>query len=186
MPSVLPFQILCAAGMLRLLNTYASTATQAKGMIWSEVRRQVVATVLLATAVAILCRWGIAGAAAGVLLATGVTTVLMQQLVRGLTGLRWRDLLTPQVPAVVCSLGLALVMTLTRLDIKTYAKPSSDTVLSVVGSVGAIYYVAFILFSGFGELRELVCETLGDFSPVAARRVRAFMSRKALPAAAGR
>jgi O-antigen/teichoic acid export membrane protein len=186
MPSVLPFQVLCAAGMPRLLNTYASTATQAKGMIWSEVRRQVLVTVLLAAAVAIMCRWGIAGAATGVFLATAVTTVLMQQLVRRLTGLLWRDLMTPQVPAVVCSLGLALVMALARFVLGTYADPSSVTTLAVVVCVAAIYYVAFLLFSGFGEVRELVCETLDDFSPPAARRVRALTARKALPAATGR
>ena len=36
-PATLPFQVLCVVAMLRLLNAYASTASQAMGRIWSEV-----------------------------------------------------------------------------------------------------------------------------------------------------
>ncbi len=39
-PATVPFQVLCAVAMLRILNAYASTATQAMGRIWSEVGRQ--------------------------------------------------------------------------------------------------------------------------------------------------
>lgn len=173
LPTVLPFRILCAGGMLRLLNTYASTATQAKGLIWSEVGRLTVSTVILAAGVAILCRWGVGGAAAGVLAATVVTTVLMQHLTRRLTGLRWRDLVGPQVPAVVCSIGLTLVLTLTRFLLHGWwASPPPVLTLLVSTGVAAVYYLAFVLFSGFGEVRGVVFEALDDLAPFMARRIR--------------
>jgi PST family polysaccharide transporter len=173
MSTVLPFRILCAAGMFRLLNTYASSATQAKGMIWSEVGRLTISTALLAASVAALCRWGVGGAAAGVLAATVVTTVLMQHLTRRLTGLRWRDLVGPQVPAVVCSIGLTLVIGLTRFVLQGWwASPPPVITLLVSTGVAAPYYLAFVLFSGFDEVREAVVETLDDLAPFMARKIR--------------
>jgi PST family polysaccharide transporter len=172
--AVLPFQILSVAGMLRLLNAYTSSATQAKGMIWAEVARQAFVTILLAGSVAFFCRWGVPGAAAGVLLATTTTTVLMQRLTRRLTGFHWRDLLVPQVPAVVCSAGLLLTLGLSKLALLRYAgdvAPSGILVLGIL--LSGLYYLAFLLFSGFADVRSLVCETLDDVSPLAARRVRA-------------
>ena len=67
-PAALPLQILCVAAMLRQVSFYASSATQAQGYIWSEVKRQALAVVLAVVGVAWLSRWGIAGAAVGVLL----------------------------------------------------------------------------------------------------------------------
>jgi len=180
MPTVLPFRILCGAGMLRLLNTYASTATQAKGMIWSEVGRLAISTTLLAASVAALCRWGVGGAAAGVLGATVVTTVLMQHLTRRLAELRWRDLVGPQVPGVVCSMGLAMVVSLTRLLLERWwASPLPVTTLLVSTAAAATYYVAFVLFSGFAEVREVVLETLDDLAPFMARKIRGVTVRAA-------
>lgn len=181
MPTVLPFRILCVAGMLRLLNTYASTASQAKGMIWSEVGRQTFSTAFLAVCVAVLSRWGVGGAAAGVLIATVVTTILIQRLTRRLTNLRWGDLIGPQVPAVVCSFGLVVALGLTKLLLQTWGPPLPVISLIVLASVAAVCYLAFILFSGFDEVREIVVETLGDLSPVLTRRTRGVPAAKVLP-----
>jgi PST family polysaccharide transporter len=171
--AVLPFQILCVVGMLRLLNTYASSATQAKGMIWAEVGRQGLVTILLAASVAFFCRWGVPGAAAGVLLATATTTVLMQRLTRRLTGFHWRDLLVPQVPAVVCSIGLVLTVGLGKTALRTYDPSAAAWMVLLLGiPLTALYYVSFLLFSGFSEVRTLVVETLEDLAPRVARRVR--------------
>ena len=42
LPAVAPFQILCVAGMPKILNAFASTAAQAMDRVWSEVWRQMV------------------------------------------------------------------------------------------------------------------------------------------------
>jgi hypothetical protein len=171
--------------MLKLLNTYASTATQAKGVIWSEVGRQVISTVVLVFCVGILARWGITGAAAGVVLATMGMTILMHDLVQRQTGLSWRDLVAPQVPALVCSVGLALVMVLATYVLTRYGNSPApwQTLLTAV-SAGAVYYFAFLLFSGFREVQQLVWETLDELAPFAARRLR-ILTRKNIPAAIG-
>jgi PST family polysaccharide transporter len=178
-PSVLPFQILCAAGMMRLLTTYTGTATQAKGMIWSEVRQHAVSLVLLAAGVAVLSRWGIAGAAAGVLFATLVKTLLMLRLAKRLAVLQWRDVLMPQVPALACSAGLAVVLTVTRLLVHRLAGTLPVWMSLTIGAmVAALYYITFLLFSGFRDVRNLVCQTVDDLAPFAARPIRALTSAK--------
>jgi hypothetical protein len=172
--------------MLKLLNTYASSATQAKGMIWAEVGRQALVTALLAASVAIFCRWGVAGAAGGVLLTTTLTTVLMQRLTRRLTRFRWRDLLEPQVPAAVCSIGLVVTVGLSKLALQTYGGNIAPWLVMVLGFlISVIYYLAFLLFSGFGEVHSLVCETLDDIAPPVGRRVRALTADKSLRPAVG-
>jgi PST family polysaccharide transporter len=183
-PSVLPFQILCAAGMLKLLTTYTVTATQAKGMIWSEVRQQAMSLVLLAVGVAVLSRWGgVAGAALGVLFATLVRTVLMLRLAKRLAVLRWRDVLMPQLPAVACSAGMAVVLAVTRVAFSELAGSAPVWMSLAVGAVvAALFYIAFLLFSGFRDVRNLVCQTVDDLAPFAARPIRALTSGRGVAA----
>ncbi len=183
MPTVLPFRILCVAGMLRLLNTYASTASQAKGMIWSQVGLQVISTVVLAVSVGILSRWGVGGAAVGVGVATIVSTILMQRLIRRITDLRWRDLIGPQVPALICSIGLVLVVGLTRYVLQSWWQTLAPPInLAVSSGVAVAYYFVFLFFSGFNEVRAVVVETLGDVAPFLARRSTGLPAAKVLPA----
>jgi PST family polysaccharide transporter len=185
--AVAPFQILCVAAMLRMLNMYASTATQAKGQIWSEVRRQAVFVVVLVTAVYALSRWGIAGAAAGVLVATVVMTVLLQSLVRRLAGLLWRDIIGPQIPAVVCAAGLFVVVILvnaaTQATIGTLPAVAS---LAISIAASALFYLVFLLVSPFDAVRAVVLETAQDLAPpVVAKRLTWLAPAKELPAMAG-
>ena len=168
-----PLRILCIAGGLNLLTSYASTATQAKGHIWAEVKRQALFTVVLVCCVTVFSRWGITGAACGVLLATAIKTAMMQGLVRGLAGLRWSDMLVPQIPAVTCSAGLALVLLATVTALHEL-NPGGAAVgrMAIATLVGATYYAAFLLFCGFSEVRALVRETAVDLAPALAQRLR--------------
>ena len=172
LPAVVPFQILCAAAYLRLLNTYASTATQAKGKIWSEVKRQGLFTVVLVVAVSLFSRWGITGAAFGVLTATVMMTVMLQILVRRLTKLSWWDLLSPQVPGVVCSVGLAAVLWGALAAVRLLA-PGAPAIalLGAAMAAGGLYYLAFLMLSPFPEVRALVRETTVDLAPGVAKRL---------------
>ncbi len=166
--SVLPFQIPCGAGMFKLLKMYASSATQAKGMIWSEVWRQAFFVIVLVLAVVLLSQWGIAGAAAGVLVATAVMTVLLQRLVKRLAELTWRDMLAPQAPAVVCSLGLVTVLLATRGAVGgALGDTGAWVLLPMCLMIGALYYLGFILFSPFHAVRDVVLETINDLAPPA-------------------
>src|SRR6185436_19747876 len=64
--SVPAFQLLCITGMLKLLNTYASSAIQATGNVWSEVWRQVLLLAMMTAGIIAFRAWGPTGAAGGV------------------------------------------------------------------------------------------------------------------------
>jgi PST family polysaccharide transporter len=174
LPAVVPFQILSVAAYFRLLNTYASSATQAKGQIWVEVKRQAFFTGILAVAVIVFSRWGISGAAAGVLLATVSMTLVFQVMVRRLANLTWEDMLRPQLPGIVCSLGLAGVLLMTAyISHQMVIDMNAVALLAIYVMVAVIYCGAFFLLSPFGEIRGLIYEAVTDFAPpAAARRLR--------------
>ena len=169
LPAVVPFQLLCVAAFFRLLNTYASSATQAKGQIWVEVKRQAFFTVVLIVTVTAMSRWGISGAAGGVLLATLSMTVVFQVMVRRLTNLTWDDMLRPQAPGVVCSVGLAVLLVITTSTAGRIASHlNALTLLTISSAVAVVYCAAFFLLSPFADLRGLIYEAVTDFAPKAA------------------
>ena len=170
--ATVPFQILCAANVFKLLNTYASSATQAKGQIWLEVRRQALFVVVLVTAVAFMSRWGITGAAIGVMGATVTMTVMLQTLVKRLTGLSWRDMLEPQAPSATCAIGMVGVLAAT-LFITRAISPTATPLVQVAAcmAVAGVYFLTFLLFVPFAEMRALVHETAVDMAPGVARKL---------------
>ncbi len=171
--AVLPFQVLCAGGMLKLLNNYGSQANEAVGAIWRQASRQAVGTVLVVIGAAVgSFHWGIFGAALGVTIAMGILTVSMQELVRRATGSSWRALLVPQVPAVTCTaLIVGVLWATTRLLDRMAPHAAAWQQLAVLVGVGAVAYGAFLLFSPFASLRELVHETVEELFPASAGRV---------------
>jgi hypothetical protein len=58
-------------------------------------------------------------------------------------------------------------------------------VLLLASALTGVYYLSFLLFSGFGEVRNLVCETLDDLAPAVARHVRALTTSKGLAPVVG-
>jgi PST family polysaccharide transporter len=160
--AVIPFQILCGAGLMKLLIAYASAATQSKGRIWGEVWRQI----LVVAGVAAGSRWGLNGAAGGVLLATLVMAVLMHAFLVRVASLAWLDVITPQFPALVCSgvLVAALLMASTLHDHLVGAS-SSLSLLLLRAVTGLLTYTLFVLFCGFPEVRTLVDDTLNELAP---------------------
>ena len=165
--AVVPFQVLCAAGMLRLLNQYVSAATQAIGWVWAEVWRQVIHTALIVGGIALLSRsWGLNGAAAGLLMATAVMTVLMHAMLIRATGLSWGRLSRAVLAASVCSVGLAGTLIFARMLVRAYViEPTSWLLLLCESGAGFAFYAAFVLFAPFAEVRRLVDETITDFLP---------------------
>ena len=185
--SVLPFQILCVSAMFKLLNMYASSATQAKGQVWSEVKRQIGHVLLLVVCIVAFSRWGIAGAALGVLTSTAVMTILLQALVRRLAHFRWSDMLGPQVPAIVCAVGLVTLLILSRVGLRlVFDQIPAWALLLVSMVIGASYYLAFVLFAPYAEVRGVVRETAQDLAPSLVKRLTWLTPRPELQAMSGR
>lgn len=169
--AVFPFQLLCAGGMLKLLNAYASQANEAAGNIWRQTRRQAYGTVLVVVGAAVGSRWGLPGAAVGVLVAIAALTIAMQDLVREATGLTWRGLLTPQIPALTCAALLVGVLLATGVLLRIVApSPAPWQQVLVQGTAGALFYAAFMLASPFAAVHDVVSETLNDLLPAGAAR----------------
>ena len=173
LPSVLPFQILCGAFMLKLTNTYAGSAAQARGWIWSQVWRHAVNVVCLAFGVYLLSPWGIVGAAIAVLASTVLLWVMMQHLLRAATHFGWRDILEPQIPALLCGAGIFIVAVSAGLLVaRNFQGAAQWTILVVQVVACGVFYLAFLRFSGFKEVSMLVGETLEHISPKLARVAR--------------
>jgi O-antigen/teichoic acid export membrane protein len=165
-PSVLPLQILAVGGALKLLNAYISSATQAKGMIWAEVWRQVLYATAIVVGIVLFSRWGVVGAAAAVVGAAGMMAVLMQAMMRRTASLTWSQLLRPQLPGMVASVCLVPVVLGVTWAMRATSAAIADWQLLLGQIVAAgLFYIAFVLFGRFGGVNEIVDETLADLAP---------------------
>jgi PST family polysaccharide transporter len=165
-PSALPFEILCIAGGLKVLNGYAESVVEAAGLVWSEVWRQVIYVVLIVAGVAVLSPWGTPGAAAAVLIATVVMTLLMHHLLITRTRLTVGDIMRPQVPGLLCTGGLAAAVWSARAVIDYGAPGTSSLVrLVVLGLVGGCFYVTYVLLTPSSSVRELREDVLHEVWP---------------------
>jgi len=167
-PAADPFRVLCLVGYFKVLITYASSASQAAGRVWSEVWRQVLSVVLIVVFLVLLRRFGAVGAAFGVLIAVSTLAVLMHVLLTSLTHIRWRDILAPQRPAIVCTVLVAgsvfaLEVVLRRLVGDLGAWPLFIAQAALAGCV----YSAFILLTPDAHVRALVTEVAEDLMPKA-------------------
>lgn len=170
--AIVPFQILCVAGTLKVMNEYAGSAVQAFGRIWSQVSRQVIYVALVVLCVAVLSRWGLPGAAAGVFIATCVMYVLMQALLVGMTSLSARDTSGPQLPGVLCGILVAAVVVLARWGLIEYTPWLPQWLrLLAQAAAGAAAFLAFVKFNRFRDVRRLVRDVAGDLSPALGRVV---------------
>ena len=159
--------------MPKMLNAFASIAAQAIGRVWSEVWRQIVSIVLLVLAVTAFSRWGIEGAAFGVLAASLTMSVLMHGMLRDATGLTVRDVLAPQVPALICAAGAATVAVLVGHAVHVIEPTPRPWVLLVAqGSSAMAFSLGFVFLCRFPEVRALVREIVVDLAPGLARTVK--------------
>jgi PST family polysaccharide transporter len=177
--AVLPFQFLCAGGVLKLLNAYASQANEASGNIWPQVRRQTVGATLVGVGAAVGSAFGgIPGAAMGVLAAMIVLTIAMQTLVKQATGLTWAGMISPLVPSVTGSAVLVFVLLGAKLLLlRVVAQPAAWQMLGVQVAAGGLFYVPFVLFSPFPAVRAIVQETVEDMVPQRAMPVFSWLKR---------
>ena len=165
-PTVVPFQILCVAGMFKVLNEYAGSAVQAMGKIWGQVGRQLIHATLIVVFVAALSPGGLAGAAIGVLLASIFMYLLMQGLLMQLTSINARTILESLFPGVLCGVVVATAVFGIRMLALQYAPGAAQWERLIVEVVtGGVAYLGFIKFNRFREVRQLVRDTAADLAP---------------------
>jgi O-antigen/teichoic acid export membrane protein len=165
-PTIVPFQILCVAGIFTLLTEYAGSAIQALGKIWGQVTRQLVHAGVVVILVGVFAQWGLPAAALGVLLSTFAMNVLMNTLLIKLTAITPRTVLRAQLPGLLCGLIVGGVTWGARWMALEYAPDVAQwqrLILQLIA--GGLAYLAFIKFNRFGEVRHLVRETAEDLAP---------------------
>lgn len=163
-PSVVPFQILCMAFALKLLNSYANAAAQARGWVWSQVWRQIVEIACIVTGIYLAADWGINGAAAAILAATLAMFALTQTMMRAATGLVWADVLEPQIPALA-SAALLIAM-LWGIDAVLATRETANFVVLIAqAAAAALFALAFAWWCPFRDARLLMHDVVSDLSP---------------------
>jgi O-antigen/teichoic acid export membrane protein len=168
-----PFALLCIAGCFKLLNSYVSSATQAAGQIWSEVGRQVLYVLLIGVGILAFKDWGTTGAAAGVLAATAIMSVLMHLLLQRITHLGWAGIVRPLIPGLLCAAGAAGVVFLVEVGLRQAVEsPSPWLLVFCQAPAAALFVVLFALFAPLADLRILVIEICETLVPKSIRRHR--------------
>jgi PST family polysaccharide transporter len=172
-PSIVPFQILCLAGVFKVLIEYSGSAIQALGKIWGQVGRQVIHTGLVVVFVAGFSPFGLPGAAFGFLLSKFVMYLLMQALLIEHTELKVGMLVESLLPGLLCGVAVGLVVVATRTLAVDFAPALSMWQRLIVETMaGALAYLAFIKFNRFRAVRRLVRDTADDLAPPFARVAR--------------
>jgi O-antigen/teichoic acid export membrane protein len=171
-PAVLPFRLLCLAAVFRFMSGNATAVVQASGQIWSEVWRRVVYVALMVTLLFLFRRWGIAGAAVGVLAATVLAVLLMQGLVGRILGLNQWELVRPLVPGITCALGVATVVGVVTAICRSALPGAPEwVVFGLQTTAGGVFWGLFSLFGRFRSLQEVVGEVVEDVFPKPLRRL---------------
>ncbi len=171
LPAATPFALLCASGSLKLLNSYASAATQAAGQIWSEVWRQVLYLSLIVVSIASLSGLGPTGAALGVLGSTAVMSVLMHVLLQRVTHLPWGEIVRPLGPAILCAAGVGLLVLGVEYGLRAViVTPNPWLLVACQIPAAALFVAVFALFAPHRDLRALVLEMTDTMVPGAIKR----------------
>ena len=175
-PVVVPLQILCVAGTLKVMNEYASTAVQALGKIWNQVWRQGVYAGLIVVGVAAFSRWGLPGAAVGVLIPTIAMYLLMQRLVTQVASLPAMTVAAWQLPGLLCGIGVGGAVLATGSLLGTYT-PSTPQWQRLVAEIalGLLAGIAFIKFNRFEEVRKMIRDVSDDLPPSLRTIVKAIL-----------
>jgi PST family polysaccharide transporter len=168
--AIVPFQILCLVGPMRIMTNLASSVINASGSIGPEVRRRALLFVLLIVAV-VTGAWqgGINGAAAGVAVVNVIGALMMLTLLCRVSGVRLvGDLWSPQALPLAGAAILALVAYGCREW--AIARGLGDFgVVALAAPAGGLAYLAVLVLARTKPLVALMRELRTDLGPVLAR-----------------
>jgi O-antigen/teichoic acid export membrane protein len=162
LPSVVPLQILCVAGLLGMHLHVTSTVINATGRVAPEVWIRAVALILLALGCWTGSFWGINAVAVAVSLTNGLLALIMVAYLGRVSGLTWTDFLRPQRAALVASLFMSgAVVIHQRWSEAALGVYSVSTLLSSI-AVGVISYGLALWISRPAAVVSLVKELNAD------------------------
>jgi O-antigen/teichoic acid export membrane protein len=166
MPSALPLQIMCVAGLMRMHLQVTSSVVNAMGKVAGDVWRRAIGFIILAFSCWLGSFWGIVGVSVMVTIVTSLLAIIMASYLKNLMGLTWTELLRPERPAMVASVVMAGVVLGYRhwaagvLGTYSVAMLFSSTAVGVVG-----YSVALWMLRPSAVV-SLLQEFMADLKPV--------------------
>lgn len=129
--TVVPLQILCAAGIFRAVYHLGGSVAHATGNVFAELRRQVVYAVLVVAGSIVGGHWGISGVATGIAVAILFIYVAMAELVLRLTRIGWRDFFFAQAPGLL----VGTVVGSAALLVRVVLERSSASDILIFGAI---------------------------------------------------
>jgi O-antigen/teichoic acid export membrane protein len=128
MGAVVPLQILAAGMLFRTSEKMSDSLARAVGAVYRRAWRQVLYAALVVAGAWVGLRWGIGGAAAGVLVALGVNFALMAQLSLRVIGLGWRPFIAVHQPPLYLTALVGIVATAAAAWSRARGMPPAITV----------------------------------------------------------
>jgi PST family polysaccharide transporter len=172
LPTALPLQIMCVAGMMKAVSTYVGSIVDAKGKVGAEIRRQVIYLVLLVAGAFIGSSFGTIGVATSVVVASLAMLVMMQSLLGRLTGMRWSAYFGALTPALSGTAVMAVAVLGWQTAMGGALGPRSAVLLLSSTAIGAAVYLGVLFTGPFPQARALFAEAAQDWRRLKARGVR--------------
>lgn len=178
--AILPFQILCLAGLPRVLAQVTGSLINAMGSVGREVMARGVALVLLLGGALIGSRWGIAGVAAAVALVNLGTLALIVFLVQRVSPITLKDVLQPQATPFRATIALVVSAAATKSASMTLVGMPALLALPTTFGAGILAYAVVLYLKRDEPLMELLGELRRDVQPLVDRlwRVRPRRARR--------
>ena len=164
-PSIVPFQILCVGAAMRTASAFAGAAANARGWIWRNVWLQAGYVAMIAVGIFVAAPWGTDGAAAAVLAATTVMTLLTMWLLRAATEISWRQVLVPHVPGLLLAALLGGLVWAIDQGFLEAGITADLPVLVTQSAVAGLAGVVALRWTPFPLVATVVGEIVGDISP---------------------
>jgi len=163
--SILPLQIMCVAGLIKSVGTTLGAVLRSKGRPDIELKWNVLILIFVTVAAAIGTRYGIAGVALAVTLASLGNFPLIQSITNSLIDLKVRDYLSSLQPATSCSASMAVGLIAYR-QVSTTLLGLSDPFLLVSSViVAATIYLSVLWLTSAETVRETYGLLLTAWSP---------------------
>jgi O-antigen/teichoic acid export membrane protein len=170
-PAAASFRILCLSGPLLAMMRVFGAVSHARGYIYSESGRQVIYFWLLAVALWFLFPFGLNGIALAVVLGCMGRYLLLAQLAIELSGVKWTQFLSAQLPGVIVGAVVGAPVYLATTVGELILTSDVSRLLLNIAVAGAFYALSFAILplSWFGELGPWFIDRFGPRLPPAVR-----------------
>ncbi len=162
LPTVLPLQIMCVAGMMKSVSTFVGAIVEAKAQIGAEIRRQLINLAVLVVGTIVGSRYGTTGVAVAVVIASLNMLIMMQTLLGRMTGMRWRTYLQALAPALAGVLVMSGMVLGWQHVARRWLETLSPAMLGTSTAIGAATYIIFFVLIRFQRVDALRAELARD------------------------